>query len=71
MVKELSHKYERTPAQILLRHAIQLGVNVIPKSTNEKRLKENFNVFDFEISLVDQQRLENIGEHTRLLTLDL
>ncbi|KAI6189407.1 alcohol dehydrogenase [Aphelenchoides bicaudatus] len=70
LVKELAHKYEKTPAQILLRHAIQLGVNVIPKSTNPDRLKENFDVFDFEISTVDQQRLENIDEQKRLLTLD-
>lgn len=71
MVKELSKKYEKTPAQILLRWAIQKGISVIPKSTNKKRLAENFNVFDFEINESDQHCLDNVKERTRLLVLDL
>jgi diketogulonate reductase-like aldo/keto reductase len=48
-----------------------LGLSCIPKSTNEKRLKENFNVFDFEISEEDQRKLFDIKERKRLLILDL
>jgi alcohol dehydrogenase (NADP+) len=70
-VKEVAQKYSRTPAQILLRHTIQQGVSVIPKSTNAERLKQNFDVFDFEISEGDQQKLDSIQERTRLLIFNL
>lgn len=43
-VLELSKKYGKTPAQILLRHLMQRNIAVIPKSVNEKRIKENFEV---------------------------
>jgi len=66
-VQEIAKKYYRTPAQILLRHTIQQGVSVIPKSTNPERLKQNINIFDFEISKEDQQKLDDIKERTRLL----
>ena len=44
LVKELGEKYYKTPAQILLRHLLQRGLSFIPKSVNENRIKENFNV---------------------------
>uniref|UniRef100_A0A914YND7 NADP-dependent oxidoreductase domain-containing protein n=1 Tax=Panagrolaimus superbus TaxID=310955 RepID=A0A914YND7_9BILA len=47
-VVRLTKKYGKTPAQILLRHLIQREISVIPKSTNEKRLKENFEVKNLE-----------------------
>jgi diketogulonate reductase-like aldo/keto reductase len=71
LVKEMSQKYKKSCGQILLRHTIQKGVNVIPKSTNEKHLKENFNIYDFEISEEDQTRLDGIKERVRFLNLEL
>ncbi|CAD5216989.1 unnamed protein product [Bursaphelenchus okinawaensis] len=50
IVKRLAVKYGRTTGQILLRHAIQRGLIVIPKSSNPVRLKQNLNIFDFKIS---------------------
>uniref|UniRef100_A0A914XUQ2 NADP-dependent oxidoreductase domain-containing protein n=1 Tax=Panagrolaimus superbus TaxID=310955 RepID=A0A914XUQ2_9BILA len=70
MIIELSKKYAKTPAQILLRHLIQCGFNVIPKSTNEIRIKENFDVFDFELSDDEMQKLNNVPQKSRTFWLN-
>uniref|UniRef100_A0A0N4ZUK1 Aldo_ket_red domain-containing protein n=1 Tax=Parastrongyloides trichosuri TaxID=131310 RepID=A0A0N4ZUK1_PARTI len=66
IVLELSKKYKKTPAQILLRHLIQRGVAVIPKSSNNKRIIENCQIFDFEIDTDDMKRLNDISYRFRL-----
>lgn len=49
-VKKIGEKYGKTSAQIVLRYLVQLGVIPIPKSSNENRIKENINIFDFELN---------------------
>lgn len=49
-VRTLAAKYGKTPAQILLRHSIQNGVCVIPKSVHAERIAENIDVFDFSLT---------------------
>lgn len=49
-VKKIGEKYGKTPAQVVLRYLVQLGVIPIPKSSNEGRIKENINIFDFELN---------------------
>lgn len=56
-MQQLSKQYKKSPAQILLRHTIQRGIAVIPKSSNPVRLNENFNVFDFTIEESDMEKL--------------
>ncbi|CAD5223602.1 unnamed protein product [Bursaphelenchus okinawaensis] len=71
LTQELSKKYNKTPGQILLKTVVQRGISVIPKSVNEERIKQNIDIFDFEISEEDQKRLLGLGEKTRLLVFDL
>lgn len=52
-IKELAEKYSKTPAQILLRYQIDRGVITIPKSVNRQRIKQNFEIFDFQLSPED------------------
>ncbi|HZG83340.1 aldo/keto reductase [Paenibacillus sp.] len=61
----LAQKYNKTPAQIVIRWDLQNGVVTIPKSTKEARIKENANVFDFELSAEDMQAIDAINENRR------
>lgn len=49
VVERIASATGRTPAQVLIRWAIQKGLSVIPKSTHRERLEENFAVFDFDL----------------------
>ncbi|KAE9546718.1 hypothetical protein FO519_010070, partial [Halicephalobus sp. NKZ332] len=66
LVKELAGKYNKTAGQILLRQLIQRGICVIPKSSNEARIKENIEIFDFELSQEEMGRFGEIKERRRL-----
>lgn len=58
----ISEEMGKTPAQILIRWAMQQGMVVLPKSVNESRIIENFAVFDFEISDSLMKRLDDLDE---------
>ncbi|MFO7447906.1 MAG: aldo/keto reductase [Ignavibacteriaceae bacterium] len=62
---ELSKKYSKSPAQIMIRWCLQHKVVVIPKSGDRKRIYENADVFDFDISGEDMQRLNKLNEGYR------
>jgi 2,5-diketo-D-gluconate reductase A len=66
VVTELAGSYGRTPAQIVLRWHLQLGNVVIPKSATPARIRENLDVFGFELSAKDLARLGKLdrGERT-------
>ena len=63
----LAQKYAKTPAQIILRWALQHGVSTIPKSANLARIKENFDVFDFEIDAEDMSIMVTFHENFRVV----
>lgn len=44
LVTKMASEHQKTPAQILLRYLLQRDIAIIPKSVNEKRIKENFDV---------------------------
>lgn len=58
----IAEKYGKTSAQILLRWCIQKGIPAIPKSTHENRIKENMDIFDFELNNEDIVRLDNLSK---------
>jgi methylglyoxal/glyoxal reductase len=66
-IQQLCAKYGKTPAQIILRWNLQLGVSTIPKSSNPKRIEENFNIFDFEIAPEDMNVLNGMDEGYRVV----
>ena len=58
----LSKKYKKSIVQIVLRWHMQKGIIPIPKSSNENRIKENIDIFDFEISVEDMIKIDELDE---------
>ena len=56
VVVKIAKAHSKTPAQVLLRHQMQNGIIVIPKSVKKSRIEQNFGVFDF--SLTDKEMKE-------------
>lgn len=59
---ETGRKYGKSAAQVALRFLIQRGIVVIPKSTHVERMRENFDIFDFELSTSDMDALAALDE---------
>jgi methylglyoxal/glyoxal reductase len=66
-LQRIAKKYDKTPAQIILRWALQHGISSIPKSANLQRIKENFNVFDFQITQEDMSFIDTFNENLRVV----
>ncbi|MFE7061662.1 aldo/keto reductase [Sutcliffiella sp. NPDC057660] len=66
VLMELSEKYNKSVAQIILRWDLQNGVVTIPKSVKEHRIKENADIFDFEITDEDMQKIHALNENKRV-----
>ena len=65
VLRELSEKYNKASAQIVIRWHLQRNVVVIPKSLHQNRIIENFNVFDFTLSPEDMERINQLNRNTR------
>jgi diketogulonate reductase-like aldo/keto reductase len=65
-ITALAEKHGRTPAQIVLRWHLQLGNVVIPKSATPARIRENIEVFDFELDRADLERIATLDDGTRI-----
>jgi len=63
---ELGKKYSKSPAQIILRWHHQNGVLAIPKSVTPSRIRENIDIFDFELSAEDMEKIDAHNENRRL-----
>ena len=60
ILKEIGTKYGKSTAQVALRFLTQEGVVVIPKSTHKNRMEENFNIFDFELTEDDLNKIRTL-----------
>ncbi len=65
VVNGIAAEVGRSPAQALIRWALQKGVVVIPKSVNEERIRANLAVFDFELSADQVARLDGLHRDHR------
>ncbi|MFE2555736.1 aldo/keto reductase [Streptomyces sp. NBC_00090] len=62
----IARKHGRTPAQVVLRWHLQLGNVVIPKSVTPSRIRENIDVFDFELDTEDLAAIAALDENRRI-----
>ena len=62
ILKEIAEKYGKTPAQIILRWNVQQGVIVIPKSVHRERMRENLNIWDFELNGEDMRQIAELDK---------
>eukprot|EP01112_Ceratiomyxa_fruticulosa_P009312 TRINITY_DN2427_c0_g1_i1.p1 TRINITY_DN2427_c0_g1~~TRINITY_DN2427_c0_g1_i1.p1 ORF type:complete len:271 (-),score=61.03 TRINITY_DN2427_c0_g1_i1:116-928(-) len=62
VLQKVSHKHNKTPAQILVKWCLQKGYVPLPKSDNPDRIKSNFEVFDFTLDENDMNELDSLDK---------
>ena len=67
----LARKYGKTNAQIILRWHIQEGTIIFPKSTNPQHIRDNFNIFDFELTGDEMEQIRALDCGKRYYTATL
>jgi diketogulonate reductase-like aldo/keto reductase len=60
VLTEIGQKYGKSAAQVTLRFLIQSGVSVLPKSVQKERMIQNMDIFDFELSLKDMDKIKTL-----------
>lgn len=68
---KLAEKYGKTNAQIILRWHIQEGIIVFPKSSNPVHIKENIDIFDFELTEEEMNEIRQLDKGFRYFTMTL
>lgn len=64
-LSSIASRYDKSPAQIVIRWHLQHGLIVIPKSVHEHRINENFDVFGFELSANDMATIDKLDSGSR------
>lgn len=62
ILAEIGAAYSKTPAQVLIRWGLDKGFVVLPKSVQNARIAENYDVFDFSLTEDHQERLDGLNE---------
>ena len=70
ILSEIGEKYGKSVAQVILRWIIQRGIVVFPKSTKESRMIENADVFDFELSDDDMEKIKELETGVPIVEVD-
>jgi diketogulonate reductase-like aldo/keto reductase len=63
---EIGQKYGKTPAQVILRWDLQHGVVTIPKSVREERIIANADIFDFQLTSEEMERIDGLNRDERV-----
>jgi D-xylose reductase len=66
-IKQAAAKYNKSPAQISLRWALQRGTIIMPKSERVERLQENMELFDFSLTDAEMKAITKLDRNCRFL----
>ena len=66
VIAGIAAKYGKSPAQVMLRWDLQLGVVTIPKSVHRERILENSRIFDFQLEQADVERISALDAEARI-----
>lgn len=67
ILSDIGEKYRKTPAQVVLRWHLQNKIVIIPKSIRESRIIENSDIFDFELTPEDMNKIDKLNKNKRFL----
>ncbi|OGH88524.1 MAG: hypothetical protein A3J93_04120 [Candidatus Magasanikbacteria bacterium RIFOXYC2_FULL_42_28] len=67
VINKIAQKYQKTPAQVILRWAVQRDTIAIPKSITPERIKENTNIFGFELTGEEMDLIGKLDRHFRFV----
>jgi aldehyde reductase len=65
-IVQIASKYKKSPAQVILKYQIQRGNITIPKSVNKSRIKENLDIWDFQLTPEDIAYLDTFDCNGRV-----
>lgn len=69
-INQIALKYQKTPAQISLRWLVQKNIIAIPRSSSEEHLRDNINIFDFEIADLDMEKIDTVNQNKRVINVN-
>ena len=65
-LSKIARAHHKSAVQVALRWLIQKGIAVIPKSVKPERIRENFEIFDFQLSSIEMSTIENLNQNKSL-----
>ena len=65
VLADIAEQHGKSPAQVMIRWALQKRQAVIPKSSNPKRIVQNADIFDFQIGVDEMVRLDGLDDDSR------
>ncbi|MBO1199997.1 aldo/keto reductase [Staphylococcus simiae] len=65
VIVKLAEKYQKTPAQIVLRWHLAHNRIIIPKSKTPERIRENYNLFDFNLEITEVAEIDSLNKNAR------
>lgn len=68
VLKEIAEKYSKTTAQVMLRWQLQRVIVSLSKSANPERVRQNFDIFDFELSAEDMDKIATLNTNTTVFS---
>ncbi|XP_069086142.1 3-alpha-hydroxysteroid dehydrogenase-like [Pleurodeles waltl] len=71
VLKKIGDKYKKTPAQVAVRYNLQRGIVVLAKSFNPEHIKQNIQVFDFQLTPEDMKALDGLNKNLRYMDLKM